>query len=67
MTIGERIKARRIELGLTQNEAAGRIGWGQAQWSDLEHDRSSPTVRTLGVVANALRCTAAELISEGDR
>ena len=62
MTVGERIRDRRIELGITQAAAADRAGWLQGRWSDLEHDRTSPTVRTLEIVARVLRCTSSDLM-----
>ena len=50
--------ARRKELGLNQTEAAARIGWTQAQWSDWERGhRPNPRLGTILKVMKALETT----------
>ena len=54
MNPGQLIKACRLELGLTQAEAAFRMGRSQSYWADLEADRRHVTIATLERVAAAL-------------
>ena len=56
MTIGQIIRTERTKLGLTQSQAAARMGRSQSYWADLEADRRSPTIHTLKRVASALGC-----------
>jgi len=56
-TLGETIRARRLELGLTQEHLAGRMGYSvrQAEISRLEHDRVTlPRRERLEQLAKAL-------------
>lgn len=65
-TLGAAIRARRIELGWTQEELAERIGGGvrQADVSRLERDRITlPRRERLEAMANALGVTAGELLA----
>jgi transcriptional regulator with XRE-family HTH domain len=61
-TTGEKIKLRRLELGLTQTEAAGRMGVSQPRWVELESGTASPTLDTLARVAEALGCQVRDLV-----
>jgi transcriptional regulator with XRE-family HTH domain len=66
MTLGSAIRERRIELGLTQEALAQRIGDGvrQAEVSRLESDRIIlPRRRRLERIANALGFTIGELLA----
>ena len=62
MTIGERIKARRAKLRLTQQQCADEMGVGQSRWADIEAGRTNPTVKLLGRVAKVLRCQVRDLL-----
>lgn len=64
MTLDETIKARRIELGLTQVEAAAHAGTTQAYWSQLESGDRQPGLTMLTQIAYALNTTRAELLKE---
>lgn len=55
MSIGENIKIKRCECGLTQWELANRIGISRNYISDLENDRYIPSVKTLSKIASALQ------------
>ena len=58
----ERIKARRLELGLTQAQCAERLGVSPTVFADLERGRSQPTLATLYRVAEALKTTVHDLL-----
>jgi transcriptional regulator with XRE-family HTH domain len=60
----ERIKARRAELGLSQEAAAARAGLkGRQAWSNIESGyQDNVTLETLGKVAKALEVYPAELL-----
>jgi transcriptional regulator with XRE-family HTH domain len=66
--VGERIRARREALGLSQAELAARAGIDISTFSKLENGRSGdrgPTLSRLYQVARALRIPAADLIPNG--
>jgi transcriptional regulator with XRE-family HTH domain len=65
-TLGQVIRTRRQEMGLTQEELAHRIGHGvrQAEVSRLEHDRVTlPRRRRLEQIAQALNYSVGELLA----
>src|SRR5688572_25380151 len=65
-TLGQVIRTRRLELGLTQEELAERIGEGirQAEVSRLEHDRVVlPRRARLERIASALDIPPGELLA----
>ena len=69
MTIGERIKQRRIELGLSQEELAKRLGnKSRASVCTVEKDKEDMTTDRVRKYAEALECTPAYLMGwdEGD-
>lgn len=53
-TVGEAIREAREAAGLTQRELAERIGTQQPAIARLESDGSSPSIRTLRAIAEAL-------------
>lgn len=63
--IGEQIKKRREQLGLTQGELAERCGYssGPSAISHLEHGRKDPTIDKLRDIARALHCSPVYLLS----
>ena len=63
MTPGQNIATRRASLGITQAEAARRLGCSQSYWADLEADRKDHAIGTLARVAAALGCTVADLLA----
>lgn len=63
MTIGERIKQRRIELGLTQEELAKRLGnKTRAAVCRVEKDKEDLTTERIRKYAEALCCEPAYLV-----
>lgn len=63
MTIGERIKQRRIELGLSQEELAKRLGnKSRASVCTVEKDKEDMTTDRVRKYAKALECSPAYLM-----
>ena len=52
--VGERIKARRVELGWTQDQLALKAGISKSFLSDLENDKRSVSAENLLEIARAL-------------
>lgn len=57
-TVGDKVRERRLELAYTQGDLATYSGLSPARISQIECDwrGSVPTIRTLRIVAEALRC-----------
>lgn len=56
------IRAARVKAGLTQEQAAQRLGWTQAAWAQFEN--GDPDRHSLGRfrrAAQALRCKLVDL------
>lgn len=67
MTIGERIKQRRIELGLTQTELAHKMGLtSKTTICKAETTDFNPTTDRVREFAKALDCTPAYLMGWED-
>lgn len=64
MSLANRVKSRRLELGLTQNEAAEAAGIRQQTWQAIE-DGSTLKPRNIVGIAKALRVEPAWLIDGG--
>jgi transcriptional regulator with XRE-family HTH domain len=58
----ERIKARRLELGLTQAQCAERLGVSPAAFAEIERGRNEPSFYTIYRVAAALKTTVHDLL-----
>lgn len=56
-TLGQRVKARRKELGMTQEELASKSGVSQTTISDMERGRNS-TSREIALLARTLQSSA---------
>lgn len=60
------IKRRRLELGLTLDEAAIKAGWpksSRTHWHAIETgQRTNIKLETLGAIANALHCSIHDLL-----
>ena len=63
MTIGEKIKARRRELGLTQSKVAGEQ-ISRNMLSLIESGNASPSLETLYYIAEKLKVRVEYLVSE---
>jgi len=64
--IGQRIQARRLEIGLTQDAAAHRAEIDYKRWQRLEQGTVNATVRTLVRVAQALEVSLWVLLAPED-
>ena len=53
-TVGERVKTRRLELGLSQDALAEKAGISKSFLSDLENDKRSVGAENLLDIARAL-------------
>ena len=62
--IGARIKARRLELYMTQEELADRCELTKGYISQLENDLNSPSIATLSDIIDALGTTLKEFFNE---
>lgn len=66
MTVGERIRERRIELHLTQEELAKRMGYkSRTAISNVEKNLEDLTTTRVIKFAEALECTPADLMGWG--
>lgn len=63
MTLGQRVRERRNELGLTLKQVAQATDLSIAYLSDVERDRTRPSLKTLGKIAEGLKTTATDLMS----
>jgi transcriptional regulator with XRE-family HTH domain len=57
-TIGDRIKRRRDELHLTQDDIAGKIGVSRAAVAQWELNQTAPIRRRMTELGEALECSA---------
>lgn len=63
MTIGERIKNRRIELGMTQAELAAKLGYtSRTSICSIEKGKEDLTTNRVNRIAEALETTPANLM-----
>ncbi len=62
--IGENIKLRRRNLGMTLDGLAGKSGVSSTMISEVERGLKNPTVRVAYNVARALSCTLTDLLGE---
>ncbi|MDD4075796.1 MAG: XRE family transcriptional regulator [Eubacteriales bacterium] len=63
MDIGDRIKRRRIRLGLTQEELAARTELSKGFISQLERNLNSPSIATLMDILEALGTNLADFFA----
>lgn len=65
ITVGEKIKARRIEIGMTQQELSELAGYkNKTAISHLENDQMEMSSQKLRAVAYALRVSPSYLMSD---
>lgn len=60
--LAARIRQRRADLGLTQEEFAERLSWPRSAASRLESGRSEPKLSTLCAIARALETRLGTLV-----
>ena len=63
-TIGQRLRARRVELGLTLAQVAEKAALSLPYVSNLERGRGNPTLEALGALARALDIPLAGLVGD---
>lgn len=63
-TIGQRLRARRVELGLTLAQVAEQAGLSLPYVSNLERGRGNPTLDALTALAQALDVPIASLMGD---
>lgn len=61
MKIGERIRALRLDDGMTQEELAQRVGLKKQNISRYENSRVEPNIRTAKRIADALGVSLEEM------
>ena len=66
MTIGEKIKARRIELGMTTEELGQLIGVQRSAVTKYEKDKIDLKSKQLQEIAKALDVPATSLLADDD-
>lgn len=66
MTIGEKIKARREELGMTTEELGRLIGVQRSAVTKYEKDKVDLKSKQLQAIANALGVPSAALLGDDD-
>ena len=64
--IGPLLRARRQELGLTLSELAKQVGVTKGFLSDVERDKSSPSVASLVQICNVLNLPIGDLFATGN-
>jgi transcriptional regulator with XRE-family HTH domain len=64
MDLGNSIRDRRTELGMTLEALAAKSHVSRAMLSDIERDAKSPTVRIISQIAAGLDTTVSELLGE---
>lgn len=62
--VGHRIRVRRVDLTLSQEDLAEALGISQGYLSNLERGQRSLDVKLLERIAQALKCSMAELLDE---
>ena len=63
-SLGENIAQARRAVGLTQDQAARRLGVMPGTWAHWEQDRHAPTIPMLRRIAELLRTSPADLLRE---
>lgn len=64
--LGEKIRSRRKQLGLTQEQLAEMLGVGHQALSRIEQGHMAPKMDRLPAIAQALQCTVADLFRSPD-
>ena len=60
--IGENIRRRREELGMTQSALAGQLGMNQGYISDVEAGKRAPRIATIAKLAEILETPPSHLL-----
>lgn len=62
--LGRKIKERRNELNITQEQLASDLGVNPSHISNIENARSYPSLTALFTISNSLKCGIDYLIGE---
>ena len=62
MTVGDRIRARRKELGLTQEELGDKLGYKRSAVCKLEKEENNITIERISKIASVLETTPGYLL-----
>lgn len=62
--VGQIVRKKREQAGLSQNMLAKKAGISQASLNALESKTNNPSVETVFLLAGALDCTVSELLGE---
>lgn len=62
--IGHRIKKKRLERGLTQEQIVDRTGVSNSHISNIENAKTKVSLPTLVLIANTLQVTTDELLCD---
>ena len=62
--VGQIVKKKREQAGLSQNMLAKKAGISQASLNALESKTNNPSVETCFLLASALECSVSELLGE---
>lgn len=65
--LGDVIRSRREHLNFSQENLASECGFHRTYISQLERGQKSPTLRTLIILAKALKIEPADLIKQATR
>lgn len=60
--IGQRIKQKRVEQGITQEKLSEMVGIGPSHMSHIESGSTVPSFEVFISIINALNCSADELL-----
>lgn len=63
-TLGQRIRALRKAMGLSQQQLGDSLGWGDTRLSMYERDQRTPKIQQLRELAQKLGVTLEDLISQ---
>lgn len=66
VTLGKKIRARRKELGMTQEELAEKLGVGHQALSRIENGVMAPKMDRLPLLAKSLKCKVPDLFQTDD-
>ena len=63
-TLAAQIRRRRLELGISQEAFAAKVGVDRTYASKIERGIGNPSLEVLCLFAEALNCKISELISD---
>lgn len=64
MSVGENIKTKRLDLGLTQEELARAVGIGRSMVAQIERGSKIPNLMLGRDIASVLGCSMEKLLEE---